>query len=141
MTKLEEIEARRAARKSQSAKDAEVEKCVDLEAIDALETEHGDSNIKVIHVPYSAGLPTCVAVRTPKPIEAKRYRDRVKPRPDSKAAPDYVAAAEELADICLVYPNAERFKALCEARPGLATQVGLKALELSTGVDEAEGKG
>jgi hypothetical protein len=141
MTKLEEIEAKRAARKASLDTAAEDAKASDLEAIDELEQEHGDSNVKVIHVPYTAGLPTCVAVRTPKPAEAKRYRARVKTQPGSKHAPDYVVAAEELAETCLVYPTKELYERLVEARPGLATQVGLKALELSTGVEEAEGKG
>lgn len=139
---MEEIEARRAARKAEQDAAAADALAVDLEAIDALEVEHGDSNVKVLRAPFTPGLPTCVAVRTPKPAETKRYRTRVKPRPENqKYQPDYVAAAEELADCCLIYPDAERYKALCEARPGLGVQVGLLALGLATGSEEAEGKG
>lgn len=139
-TALELAEERRAARKSEARRAYETQRVIDLDAIDALEVEHGDSNVGVINVPFSDGLPTCAAVRCPKPAELKRYRTRVTPKHE-KDHPDTAAAAEELAKTCRIYPEPEAFDALCLARPGLAVQLGSKAVTLATGNAEAEGKG
>lgn len=136
---LEVAEERRAARKAEARKAYEAQRVVDLDAIDALEIEHGDSNVGVINVPHTDGMPTCVAVRCPKPAELKRFRSRIKPKHE-KDHPDNEAAAEELAKTCRVYPGPDAFEALCVARPGLAVQLGSKAIALSTGNAEAEGK-
>lgn len=136
---LELAEERRATRKAEARKAQDAQRAQDIEAIDALEVEHGDSNVGVIHVPFSAGLPTCAAVRCPKPAELKRFRHRVTPKHE-KDHPDSAAAAEELAAVCRVYPDESTYARLCAARPGLATQLGAKAVDLATGKAEAEGK-
>lgn len=138
-TPLEVAEDRRAARKAEALKARNAQRVIDLDAIDALEVEHGDSNVGVINLPYSAGLPTCAAVRAPKPAELKRFRTRVTPKHE-KDRPDSGAAAEELAAVCVIFPDAETYARLCTARPGLAVQLGSKAVDLATGKVEAEGK-
>jgi hypothetical protein len=137
---LEIAEERRAARKAEARKAFEAQRVLDLDAIDALEIEHGDSSVGVINVPYADGLPTCAAVRCPKPAEMKRYRARIKPKHE-KDQPDTVAAAEEIAATCLIYPDKDVFASLCLARPGLGAQLGAKAVGLALGSDDAEGKG
>lgn len=139
-SELEIAEERRAARKAEARKAYEAQRVVDLDAIDSLEIEHGDSNVGVINVPFSAGMPTCAAVRCPKPAEMKRFRTRCTPRHE-KDHPDSAAACEELARTCRIYPEPEAFESLCAARPGLAVQLGSKAVALATGNAEAEGKG
>jgi hypothetical protein len=75
----------------------------------------------------------------PKPAEVKRYRSRIKP--DSKGRPgDAVAAAEELAAVCRVYPDDDTYAALCEARPGIHVQLGVAAIQLAAGQAEDQGK-
>jgi hypothetical protein len=139
MDELEAIEARRAERKAALDVQRKAQRVIDLAALDALEVEHGDSNVATVDVPYSPGLPTLAAVRCPKPPEVKRYRSRVKP--DSKGRPgDPVAAAEELAAVCVVYPDPDAYAALCEARPGIHVQLGVAAIQLAAGRADDAGK-
>lgn len=137
---LEIAEERRAARKAEARRAYEEQRAKDLDAITELEIEHGDSNVGVINVPFSDGLPTCAAVRCPKPAELKRFRSRVTPKHE-KDHPDAAVAAEELAATCRVFPDETAFARLCAARPGLAAQLGAKAVDLATGKSESEGKG
>jgi hypothetical protein len=134
-------EARRAARKAEARKAHDEQRAKDIDAISDLEAELGDSSVGVIHVGYTPGLPTCAAVRCPKPAELKRFRFKVTAKHE-KDRPDANAAAEELAAICRVFPaDEEAYAKLCDARPGLAGQLGAKAVDLATGKAEAEGKG
>lgn len=143
----EEIEKRRADRRAAEAAAAEAQEVADLTAIDALEERYGDSNVAVLTVNYSAGLPVKCACRAPQPAELKRYRDQVRPRREQKggrerpADVDYVAPAEMLAAATLIYPSEEVFEKMCAARPGLAAQLGLQAVTLASAREEDEGKG
>lgn len=139
-TPLELAEDLRAARKAEVRKAYEAQRVVDLGAITDLEIEHGDSNVGVINLPYTADLPTLAAVRCPRPAELKRFRTRCIPKHE-KDKPDSAAAAEELAAVCVIFPDAATYAKLCGARPGLAVQLGSKAVDLATGKAEAEGKG
>ena len=119
MSTLEEIQAKREAARKQIADKYAERKAQDLAAISELEVQHGATNIAVVEVPFSAeDLPVCVAVRTPKPAEVSRYRDRVKAE-DA----DTARAAIELAESCLVYPDAETFARQVKARPGMRLPV------------------
>jgi hypothetical protein len=139
-TALEAVESRRAARKAELAEKRDAQRILDLEAIDALEIEHGDSNVAVLDVPYTPGLPTCVAARCPKPEEIKRYRSRLKAKKGEQV--DAVEAAEELASICRVYPSdSEVYARMLSARPGIHVQLGVAAVGLAAGSEEARGKG
>lgn len=136
---LDVIEARRAERKAALEKQRKAQRVIDLEALDTLEIEHGDSNVAAVGVPFTPGMVTMAIVRVPKPAELKRYRSRI--TPDSKGhMGDMVAAAEEVAAVCRVYPDTEAYEALCEARPGLHVEMGLKALKLGSGREADEGK-
>lgn len=136
------IEARRKARKDELAKQEAEQRATDLDALDAAEVKHGDSNVCHLDVPYTPGMPTMVVARCPKPHEVKRYQDRVKPRANGKQSPDApIEAAVELAALVLEYPNKEAFAELVEQRPELAIQLGLAALGLSRASAADEGKG
>src|SRR5579872_4194296 len=80
LSKVEEIEARRAARKAESSKarDAQYEK--DLEAFEALEIEHGDGCVARLSVRgFVPGLPTFAVVKSPGGTSFyKRYTDMVR---------------------------------------------------------------
>lgn len=140
MSTVEEIEARRAARKAEAERARSEQRAEDLEAIDALEVEYGDSYVAVIDVPYSPGLPTCAAVRCPKPAEIKRYRARVSIKGDQVRGAH--EGAEELARSTIIYPaDADVRDRLLDSRPTLAVQLGTAALDLAQGKRAEEGKG
>lgn len=137
----EQAKARRAARKAAIGADEDAARALDIDAIDALEIEHGDSNVSVVHVPFTPGQPTCAAVRCPRPAEVKRYQSRLKPKHE-KDHPDAVAAAEELAAVCRIFPvDKDAYATLCAARPGLVVQLGVEAIRLAQGKSDSEGKG
>ena len=141
MATLEEIQARREARRVATKAARDNRMAIDLEAITELEDEHGESNIATIEVPYvSDDLPVLAAVRTPKPAEIKRYQAMVRPRNVDGKMGDSTVAAETLAAVCVVYPAVEQRDALFESRPGLKVQLGLEAINLSRGQAIAEGK-
>lgn len=136
--KLAELTARRAARKAAQSQAAAAQKVTDLEALDELEIKHGDENVAALDVQYVSGLPTVVAVRTPKPAELKRYRARVK---GADKNPELaVQGAIELAKTCLVYPDSETFARMAEARPNLEIDAGTLALNLCISARETEKK-
>lgn len=130
------VEERRAARKAQLADAEKAQRELDLEAIDALEVQHGDSNIAVLRVPYADGFPVLVAVRTPKEPEVKRFRARVK----SDDKDQHTAACAEVGESCVVYPARDVFAQLAKQRPNLTVDAGLAALNLSRASKDAEGK-
>ena len=148
MSALAQVEARRAERKAKAQRDHEARLAVDLAAIDEIEAAYGDASIAVIRM-APGDVPAAVAVRTPKPPEMKRWRDRVKPTKDSRnreVTPDASAAAEELGSTCRIYPAQDAegealFEALLQSRPGILVQMGTRALELGGGREESEGKG
>jgi len=139
MSTVEEIEARRAARKAELQEKRDAQYVIDLQRLDELEIEHGDSNIgRVDMTHYDPGLPTMVLCRTPTEMEMKRYTDRLKERKGKKG--DASEAARELAVTCRVYPEADAFKEMEGARPGIRVQLGVQAAELAVGrsVDDAK---
>jgi hypothetical protein len=131
------IEEKRAARKAELSADESEQHVTDLEAIDALEVQHGDSNVHVLRVPFTPGLPVLVAVRAPKPPEVKRFRARVKSEDKDQA----IHAAEELGESCVIYPDRETFAQLLKERPNLNVDCGTKALSLVVAKSDSEGKG
>ncbi len=141
LSPLELAEAKRNARKAAHRALSDARKAIDVDAIDALEIEHGEENVGVLWVPYlSDDLPMAVAVRTPSKNEIKRYRAMIKPKKNGDM-PDLAPHVEQVGTSCLVYPAKEVFEALLEKRPGLLIQLGNVALTLSTGREQEEGKG
>lgn len=138
---LEVIEARREARKAELKKQRDAQRAIDLEALNSLEIEYGDENISALDIAFLPGQVTLAAVRTPTSPEVKRYQSRIRPTREGRLG-DSSAAAEEIGASCVVYPSkGEQCDALFAARPGLLVNLGMRALDLSTGKAEAEGKG
>jgi hypothetical protein len=138
--RLLEIEKRRQARAVKNEEAIQLRRLMDLEEIDLLEEKHGHANISVYEVPYSDDdTPVLLAVRTPRPVEIKRYRDTV--RPDSEGVPgDTAKAAEDLGEVCCVYPAADMLTKIRTQRPGVMTQLGLASLGLGVAKAEKRGK-
>jgi len=139
MASIEEIQARRAARKAahEAARVAQAER--DLEALDALEVEHGDGRVAQLDLPsYVDGLPTTVLVRIPSGIEYKRFRDQVR---RAKSQVDVGAAQDLLASVCVVYPDAATYERVREAFPGTHDSAAIAAIKLADAQRRDEGKG
>lgn len=142
MASIEELEARRAERKKEHEK-AEAEQFgIDLEALDALETEHGDGTIGAIKVRFKKGTPTRAFFKTPTQAQYKRYTDQVHKAVDKKSLGKQREAQELLARSCWVYPKDEAAQnEMLEGFPGLLTSIALGAAALAEGKQEEEGKG
>ncbi len=133
MSSIAEIEARRAARKADLQAQADTQRAIDLEALDAAEVKHGDTSVCYVDVPYTPGLPTMAIARLPKPVELKMYRSRLKVNGEKV---DLVAAQQAAADLgalVLEYPSKEVFAEMCTARPDLQAQLGSRSTKLAQG--------
>lgn len=139
--RIEEIAARRKARKTALSSEQVNQEAVDLDALDAAEVKHGDNCVSAIRVPYvQAGRPTMLIVRVPKPLEMKKYRATVKPKKGQEMG-DVVGGAEDLGTVCMVYPESGEVRQdLLQSRPGLLVQAGIAALALAGGKAEEEAK-
>jgi hypothetical protein len=138
---LAEREAKRAeaAHARQEAHDKQ--RLSDLDFLEIAEVEHGATNVDFVNVPFTPGLPTLVIVRVPSPPEMKKYRYDAKPKkPDDPLTAHITSANESIADMCLVWPAADVFAKICDARPGVKAQCGGAAIRLSLGHQEEEGK-
>jgi hypothetical protein len=133
---IEEIEAKRAARKEAIAKARDEQYEKDLVEVDRLEIEHGDDRVGVLKVPsFVSGLPTLVVVKTPDASKFNRFRTRVRKAAQNTEA--IGAAKDELASSCLAYPDEATYTRMKDAWPSIHDNVGLEAIRLG----EAEGKG
>ena len=139
-SRIEEIEARRAARRGQHADERQVQLCFDLEALDELEVAHGDDAVVRIDLDrYLPGLPTMVLARLPKPTEFKRYQDTVKGRGQREGDP--IEASNILALACVLYPEKEVYERVREAFPPLHMNLANTILKAAQGRAAEEGKG
>jgi hypothetical protein len=140
MRTIQEIEKARAERKAALAAQREEQYAKDLDALDALEVKHGDDNVRRVDLnAWAPGLPTFVVVRMPTGIEFKRFQDMAKPRPDGKPG-DPIKASHLLADVCVVYPEAEDYSRVREACPGAHIVAGTTAADMSAAKASEEGK-
>lgn len=148
MSRIEEIQKRRAARKA-ALNELRLEQFAnDLEQLDALELEHGDGKVVPHHISDDDGNPArfvegCVTMaifRLPTKAEMRRYQDKCKP--DRRGRPgDTVAAANQIATACRLYPDKDGWELLIETYPGMETNAAVSVLEAVSGVAEEEGKG
>lgn len=141
MATLEEIEKKRADRRKaeDEARDAQAAK--DLEAIDALETEHGTLRTMTANG-FKSGVPVKVAYRPPSAAEYKRYCDMVGKAQQKNDAIDRRKAQEVLAASCLLYPAADSDarKAMLEAFPGVLISLAIEVAKAAELRNEDEGK-
>ena len=135
-SKIDEIEARRAERKAETAKARNAQYVIDVAKIDELEVQHGDDRIAVLKMPsFVAGLPTVVVVRTPEPSKFERFRQMV--RKANGAAEAQGAAKDLLAASCIVYPDDDTYKRMREAWPSIHDNAGMEAIRLGEAVGKA----
>lgn len=142
MPTVEEIEAKRAARKAETERLRAEQYAKDLEAVDALECENpgwGMLDISLRVTNLVPGIPSLAAVRSPKELEYKRFFQQINRAGNADAK---MAAHEQLAKACWVYPaDAAERQAMCESNPGLLAGVGNLAIKLAEMQSADEGKG
>ena len=137
MSRLEE--ARQRLREARDRENAERndQLATDFDALEEVYAKHGASRVRRVEVTaWKPGIVAMAAVRTPNKAEVRRWQARV-----NVEKPDRVQAFEELAGVCVVYPEPGPARdALYEACPGLPVQLGQEAASLAVGEAQVEGK-
>jgi len=133
----ERLKTERDARKARLQAEREQRDRQDLVALDALEREHGDENVKPIYT--SAGM---VVVRRPTKGEADQFQEAVIAEGKSAQKAQRIRrATEKLARRCLLHPELGAFDEWTERYPGIPANVGAAAAEFADIVlKEEEGK-
>jgi len=141
VSRLEEAQAKLAAKKAARDAAADEQLATDLEARLCLEDEH-EVLAAVSISRHVKGHPVQAYVRAPTPAEYKRYRDQFHRAYKRENIPEQQKAQDLLGRTCWVYPAAKEAQdAMAEAFPGLVTQLAVAASALAEGKAEAEGKG
>lgn len=140
--KVQSVEERRLHRREQLRQQRDAQYARDLEALDAAELEHGASRVTQIELPFVPGLPTMVIVRAPKAVEYKRYRDMTRNATQGFGVNGQKTgnAADLLADVCVIYPEAKIYAEVKEAVPGVHDNAFQAAHQLAEGKAVQEGK-
>jgi hypothetical protein len=140
---VEEIEARRAARKAEAAKAEAEQFAKDLEALDALEVEHGDGAIGSVKAArFVPGLTTRVFFRSPEGPEYDRYAASYGKATTKQSTTGQRDALALLGRAVWLYPKDEEAKkGLVETFPGLLVAIGLSAAKRAEAAEVEEGKG
>src|SRR5262249_5772179 len=136
---VEEIQAKRAARKAANklAYDKQFEK--DLEALNALEEEHGDGAVEALAMPrYVPGLPTLAIFKCPDAPGFKRCKDRQLRAKGNAEAINF--ATNELSAYCRVYPEENLYKEMLVAAAGFQDSAGAKCIAMAQAKADEEGK-
>ena len=140
MATVEEIELARAERRAALEEQRLAQHALDLEALNNLEIEHGESSlVRVKPKRFIPGQPTFVVLRLANPVEFKRYSDMVNGR--GGAAGDTMAAAVALCDVCLLYPSKDVFRGICQRVATMPIDCAVATLKAGEGVAIEEGKG
>ncbi len=137
---IDAIEARRAARKATGDKERKEQLAKDLEALDALEVQHGDGRVARLTVQFfTPGLPTMVIVSTPSDGHFTRYRQQIRKAGQNVEAKG--AAADMLASVCVAYPDEDTYNRMRKVYPAIHDSVYIQAAQLGQARTEDEGKG
>lgn len=141
LSRIEQLEARRAERKDTLSRARDDQYLMDLEAREQLEDEHGA--IAAVEVSrFVRGQPTFALVKTPTGAQYKRYKDQIFKAAQAKNTAMSREAQELLANSCWVYPlTPEQRGSMIDTFPGLLTPLSMAAMSLAEGKQEEEGKG
>lgn len=126
--------AARDARKAQIAKRKADQLEREMVILDQLEQQHGDDSVR--RVDTLAGM---VVIRKPTKPEVDRFQDSIlrDGKPQQKAQRIRLAT-EQLARICVLYPEGERYAEYCEEYGGIPAVVGGECAKLANVVYEEE---
>jgi len=141
--RIKAVEERRAQRREAVDTEKQEQLATDLEALDALESEHGDGGVAQLELArYVKGLPTFIVIRTPKGIEYKRFTDQVVKASDKGGTKEKRDAQDMLARTCWLYPADDAAqKAMLDEYPALLLSIALRATQLVEAKANEEGKG
>lgn len=134
---LEKIRAEREARKAALAVAREEQRLLDETRLNELEVEYGDGYVVGVEIQrFAPGRVTMAVCRSAKEPELKRFRDRTRPQ-----GSDAAVAAAEVAELAVLYParDSEEWAQLKASVPGLATRIGVAAVQLASGLECEEG--
>lgn len=142
--RLAEVAEKRAAREAVAQAAYDAQRATDEEAIEAILEQHPDVLTSRLDVKHSPGLVTCVLLRCPSRPELARFRQGVKSKNGENTNASATDAAELLAAVVVLYPERKGedspWKALCDARPAVAANVGVAAIKLAAAADADAGK-
>lgn len=151
MATIEEREAAIAKRRADRAEANDLarreQRLVDLEALDALEAEHGHERVfgvDLIGWQAGTGATTMVVYRLPLSSESVWRRFAQQANATNQSAQQKVDAAEALARVCIVYPSnkdaPEMFRATVEQAAGILGNVAKQIAERLQGAAQQEEK-
>lgn len=134
-TAIAELEEKRAGRKAATEKARKAQYALDLAKVDELEETHGSDRVRVLNTPsFVSGLPTLVVVKTPSELHFKRFRQICRKHAEE---PEKIGEAkDQLASVCLGYPDGETYARMKQAWPSIHDSVGNAAIKMG----EAAGK-
>lgn len=136
--RIEALEERRKKRRGATAEARAEQYAKDLEAIDGIEV--GGETVALLDVAFfTPGLPTVVGVKPPSEQFFTRFRQQVRKAGNNLEARG--AAMDQLATVCVVYPEIDTYKLMLKTYPGMHDTVAMKAVALGEGKTIEEGKG
>ncbi len=140
MSKIEEIEARRAARRAATDEKRTEQEEKDLEAIEALEVKNDEPLKTMSAAGFVPGLPVRVGFKAPSAEYYKRFCQQVRRAGSNLEARG--SAQDLLGASCWVYPEDKATRdSMLAAFPGILVSVALEATKLAELTAEDEGKG
>jgi hypothetical protein len=140
MATLEELEAKRAERQAERQAKYDAQRVLDLEEQYKLEDEEGEAAIVTTTIDlasYVPGLPTLVCTRIPKGAEFKRFQDTIN---NAENEHQKLVALNQVAATGRRYPDADTYKQLLEALPGVHVRCGNAVLKRVQGKEDDRGK-
>lgn len=137
----EEIERSRADRRAAQEQARADQETADLVAIDAMESEQGQSLHTMTANGYKPGVPLKIAFRAPTAPEYKRYCDMVGKAQGKGDHVERRRAQEMMAECCLMYPSqGEARTAMLAAFPGVLISLAIEAAKVAELRAEDEAK-
>lgn len=141
MSKIEELQAKRAALRAEEEAAEEMQAEIDLAALVSAEEEHGFGSVRAIRFKgFRRGTPTMAIVIAPARGHYREYLKNVRGGKNDAAKGE---ASERLGESCMVYPphGSDMRRAMVEARPGVYVVAGIEVAKLAEGGIEDEKKG
>jgi hypothetical protein len=137
---IEQIEKRRADKKSAYEADRNEQLLIDMEALEKAEDDHGIGRVVRVDMNgWKQGTPTMVLCRLPSTDELREYHESVhKNKGDARTA---LVAAENIARTLLLYPDRPTLVVMSQRCGDIVSTAGAKAVVVAQGKVAAEGKG
>jgi hypothetical protein len=136
MSKIDELNERRAKLREAEAELETQQAEIDLAALVDAETELGFGSVRSLNFRgYRKGSPTLAIIRAPSRADYREYLLKVREAKNDRVKGE---AAERLGESCMVYPphKSESRTAMLEARPGVYVVAGIEAAKMAEASSE-----